>query len=115
MMVFDKLADRRIREAMSEGKFDHLPRRGAIDLDEYFKVPADQRMGYSILKSAGFVPEEVELLRDVDRLRNEIAKATDEKARSSLRSALSAAQLKLDLALERTRRQRASSDAPAAD
>ena len=72
-MLFDKLADKRIREAMSEGKFDHLPRRGAIDLDDYFKMPADRRMGYSILKSAGFVPEEVELLREVDRLRNAIA------------------------------------------
>jgi len=115
MMVFDKLVDRRIRDAMSEGKFDHLPRRGAIDLDEYFKVPSDQRMGYSILKSAGFVPEEVELLREVDRLRNEIARATDKNALSSLRNALLATQLKLDLALERTRRQRASSDAPSAD
>ena len=42
-MVFDRIADKRIREAMSEGKFDHLPRKGAIDLEEYFKLPAELR------------------------------------------------------------------------
>ena len=114
-MGFDKLADRRIREAMSEGKFDRLPRRGALDLEDYFKVPADRRMAYSILKSAGFVPEEVELLRELHRLRREIENAADETMRSRLRNALSATQLKLDLALERSRQQWASSDASAVD
>jgi len=114
-MVFDRLADRRIREAMSEGKFDGLPRRGAIDLEEYFKLPPELRMAYSILKSAGCVPEEVELLRDVDRLETELAAATDDGRRASLRRELADARLKLDLALERTRRQRSSRDAALAD
>jgi len=114
-MVFDRLADRRIREAMSEGKFDHLPRRGAIDLDEYFKMPADLRMAYSILKSAGCVPEEVELLRDADHLESELAAATDDARRFALRRELADARLKLDLALERAKRQRSSTDAPLAD
>ena len=68
---------------MSEGKFDHLPRRGAIDLDEYFKWPAELRMAYSILKSAGCVPEEVELLHDVDRIGTELAAATDDGRRAA--------------------------------
>ena len=114
-MVFDRLADRRIRDAMSEGKFDHLPRRGAIDLEEYFKLPAELRMAYSILKSAGCVPEEVELLRDVDRIETELAASTDDGRRAALRRELADARLKLDLALERTKRQRSSRDAPLAD
>ena len=113
--MFDRLADRRIREAMSEGKFDHLPRRGAIDLEEYFKLPSELRMAYSILKSAGCVPEEVELLRDVDRLETELAGASDAGRRAALGRELAGARLKLDLALERTRRQRSSNDAPLAD
>jgi hypothetical protein len=110
-MVFDRIADKRIREAMSEGKFDRLPKRGAIDLEEYFKLPEDLRMAYSILKSAGCVPAEVELLRDVDRLQAQLAGASDETARSAIRRALADARLKLDLALERTKRQRGSDDA----
>lgn len=110
-MPFDRLADRKIREAMQEGKFDDLPRKGKIDLEEYFKLPAELRMAYSILKSAGCVPEEVEMLRDVDRLETAVANAPDERARAPLRQALAEARLKLDLALERRKRQRATGDA----
>jgi hypothetical protein len=114
-MVFDRLAELRIREAIREGKFDHLPKKGAIDLDEYFKMPAELRMAYSILKSAGCVPEEVELLRDVDRLETALAAASDESARASLRRAVADARLKLDLVLERGKRQRAIHHASLSD
>ncbi|MFN8064998.1 MAG: DUF1992 domain-containing protein [Vicinamibacterales bacterium] len=110
-MVFDRLADKRIREAMSEGKFDHLPKKGAIDLEEYFKLPAELRMGYSILKSAGCVPEEVEMFRDVERLEAQLAAASGEQARADVRRALNDARLKLDVALERRRLQRSTSHA----
>lgn len=109
--MFDGLADKRIREAMSEGKFDRLPARGRIDLDEYFKLPSELRMAYSILKTAGCVPEEVELLREIGRLETAVAAATDDESRRSLRRAITETRLRLDLILERTRRQRASGDA----
>ena len=52
-MTQERIAEKKIREAMSEGKFDNLPRRDAIELDEYFKLPAELRHGaYSVLKSA---------------------------------------------------------------
>ena len=105
-MGLSRLAENRIREAMREGKFDGLPSRGALDLEEYFKVPEDMRMAYSVLKSAGCVPEEVELLRDVDRLETSLAGAQDEPQRARLRRDLAEARLKLALALERRRRQR---------
>ena len=105
-MIFERLADRRIREAMAEGKFDDLPRKGAVDLDEYFKLPAEVRMAYSILKSAGCVPEEVELMREVDRLETALAAASAPEARAAVSRELADAKLKRDLALERVRRQR---------
>jgi predicted DNA-binding protein (UPF0251 family) len=107
-MAFERVADRRIREAMKDGAFDGLPRRGAIDLEEYFKLPPELRMAYSVLKSAGFVPEEVEWLREVDRLESAVAAAADEATRATLRRKLTDARLKLDLALERARIQRAA-------
>ncbi|MGC4085065.1 MAG: DUF1992 domain-containing protein [Vicinamibacterales bacterium] len=109
--MFDRLVDQKIREAMKEGKFDELPRKGVIDLEEYFKLPAELRMAYSILKSAGCVPEEVEMLRDVDRLETALANAADDDARRSLHRELAGAKLKLDLALERRKRQRPGGDA----
>lgn len=114
-MAFDRLADKRIREAMSEGKFDRLPKRGAVDLEEYFKLPTELRMAYSILKSANCLPEEVELLREADRLRTALSLAADEPARAALSRLLADTTLKLDLALERARRQRVSAHASCAD
>lgn len=109
-MGLERLAENRIREAMREGLFDRLPPRGPIDLEEYFKLPVELRMAYSILKSAGCVPEEVELLRDVDRLDTALAAAADDDARVRLRGELAAARLKLDLALE-SRKQQHRADA----
>ncbi len=103
-MGLERLAENRIREAMREGVFDDLPPRGALDLEEYFKLPPEFRLAYSVLKSAGCVPEEVELLREVDRLDSALASA-DEAGRERLRDELAAARLKLDLALEARRRQ----------
>ena len=113
--MFDRLADKKIREAMSEGKFDRLPARGRIDLEDYFKLPPELRMAYSILKSAGCVPEEVELLREAGRLEGELAVAADEATKAQLRRAIADVRLRLDLIFERTKRQRASSDAALPD
>jgi hypothetical protein len=102
-VAFERIAEQKIREAMKEGAFDGLPRGKPIDLEEYFKLPVELRLGYSILKSAGFVPEEVEMLREVDRLQSLVDAAPDEAARSEARSALAHARLRLNLALERRR------------
>ena len=96
---------------MREGEFDNLPARGAIDLEDYFKLPAELRMGYSVLKSAGVVPHEVELLREIDRLESALGAAQAEQERAALRRAIADTRLKLDLALEGARRQRRAADA----
>lgn len=109
-MSLSRLAENRIREAMREGKFEGLPARGPIDLEDYFKLPAELRMAYSILKSAGMVPEEVELLREAERLEGALQSASNEE-RPELRRRLADTRLKLDLAIERARQQRAAADA----
>lgn len=102
-MGFDRIAEKKIRDAMADGTFDVVADGRAIDLDDYFKAPAELRLAYSVLKSAGCVPEEVEYLKDVDRLRTAVAAASDEDTRAALRRELAHATLRLDLALERSR------------
>lgn len=103
-MAFDKIADRKIREAMADGTLK-IPTDGRqVDLNDYFSVPEELRMAYGVLKSANCVPEEVEYLKEVDRLRKAVAAATDEAARRPLRKELADAELRLNLALERRRR-----------
>jgi hypothetical protein len=104
MSAWDRIAENKIREAISEGKFEGLTRGHRVDLEEYFKLPEDLRMAYSIPKSAGCVPEEVEHLQDVDRIQTQIDQAPDEATRASLRRSLADAQLRLRLALDRAKR-----------
>lgn len=104
-MGFDKIADRKIREAMQQGEFDNLPNRGKpIDLEEYFKWPADLRMAYSVLKSAGCVPQEVSMLKDIANLEESLARALREDERARIRKAIDLRRTELNLALERAKR-----------
>lgn len=103
-MAFDKLVEQKIREAMADGRFEGVADGRPLHLEEYFSVREDLRMAYSVLKSAGCVPEEVEYLREVHRLKTALDAAADETARRPLRQALAEAELRLSLALERQRR-----------
>lgn len=104
-MGFDRIADLKIREAMQEGEFDNLPNRGKpVDLDEYFKWPAELRMAFSVLKSAGCVPEEVELLNEIATLELTLAGALREDERARLRKTIALRRTQLNIALERAKR-----------
>ena len=101
-MSFEKIALRKIQEAIEAGEFDNLPNAGQpLDLDSYFALPPHLRMAYSVLKSANCVPQEIELLNDVTRLEQAFAGARDDEARHRLAGELQAARLRLDLALDR--------------
>lgn len=102
-MAFERFADKLIREAIADGRLDVVADGRRLDLDDYFAVPESLRMAYSVLKSAGCVPEEVELLKDVDRLRTALGAAPNEQERGRIQASLTAAELRLSLALERAR------------
>jgi hypothetical protein len=104
-MGFDRIADRKIREAMQEGAFDNLPNHGRpVDLDEYFTWPEDIRMAYSVLKSAGCVPEVVERLNEIAALERTLAGALREDERARLRKTIDVRRTQLNIALERAKR-----------
>src|SRR5215813_597749 len=76
-MSFQKDVDEKIREAIGRGEFDNLPGKGKpLDLDAYFAAPEHLRMGYSILKSADIIPEELELLRQIEILTKSLDSST---------------------------------------
>lgn len=101
-MAFNRVAENRIREALAEGKFDNLARTGErIDLEEYFSTPADLRMAYSILKNANCAPAEVELLKEISRVKDALAQAGDEASKQPLRQTLAHRQTELAILLER--------------
>ncbi|MEP6900349.1 MAG: DUF1992 domain-containing protein [Actinomycetota bacterium] len=72
-MSLEKLLDEQIKNAIAEGKFDNLKGAGKrLNLDDYFAAPEDIRAGYTLLKNNDFVPEEVELLKEIGILREKI-------------------------------------------
>ena len=63
------LAERRIEEAIARGEFDNLPGAGRpLELDDDPLVPEDLRVAYRILKNAGYVPPELDALRQLAQL-----------------------------------------------
>lgn len=64
-----KFIDEQIGKAIEAGDFDNLEGHGKpLDMDAYFNTPEDLRMGYSVLKSSRFVPEEIERLKEIGEL-----------------------------------------------
>lgn len=88
-----------LRSARSYGK--------PLDLgDGYDETPTELRMGFKMLKDAGVVPAEVELMRDIEALRLQLvqAEATLDAAQAqALRQRLSEMQQQLSLRLEKLR------------
>lgn len=106
-MPFTRIAENRIREAIAQGQFDNLPGAGQpLNLEDYFSIPEDLRMAYSILKSANCVPIEVELLNEVSRLERALAETADGTARESLQRTLTDRRTQLAVMLEHGSRRR---------
>lgn len=106
-MSIEKHIDTMIREAMARGEFDNLKGKGKpLDLDAYFATPEDVRMGYSILKSNDFVPEEVDRLKEIGELKEKIEAVSDDAERTELKKQLRDQELALAMIRERNRPRR---------
>jgi DnaJ homologue, subfamily C, member 28, conserved domain len=94
-----------IDEWLAQKPDEDLPGRGKpLDLDDYFGWPEERRMAYSLLKNAGCVPFEVELLQEIASLQQSIEGCTDPEKLHKLWEQLQARQVELNLRLEERRR-----------
>lgn len=83
-MKFNALVEARIRAAQIDGKLSGLSGEGKpLPRDPADDLPSDERFQVLLARSVGHVPEEVELLREIERLRARLA-AGDETARGPL-------------------------------
>jgi hypothetical protein len=97
--------DKLIEEWLAENEPEELPGTGKpLNLDEYFSWPEDQRIGLSLLKNSGCLPLEVERLREIKRLSEEMEKCSDERVRARLSRLLQEEQVELNLRIEAQRR-----------
>ena len=106
-MSFQKSVDEKIEEAIAKGEFDNLPGKGKpLDLDAYFATPEHLRMGYSILKSADIIPEEMELLREIEGLKKSLDSCTTPEEKKALRQQLSEKVTNVNMRMEHNRKAR---------
>lgn len=104
-MSLEQTVEAVIRDAMERGEFDHLRGEGKpVDLSAYFETPAELRLAYTALKNAGMVPEEVELLKEMSSLREELAAAPSDAHKYRIRRLLSEKQMRFGLLTDRRRR-----------
>jgi DnaJ homologue, subfamily C, member 28, conserved domain len=104
-MNLDKIVEEAIRRAQERGEFDNLPGKGKpIDLSEYFEMPEEVRVAQTVLKNAGFISPEVELLKEIAQLREVLAGTRDEKKQSEIRKQIQEKQLEFSLRLEKRKK-----------
>ena len=104
-MSIESAIEQKIREAMARGEFDNLSGSGKpLDLDAYFNTPEDLRMAFAMLKSNDFVPEEVEMFKEIAELKEKITGSTDDAEIARLTATLNERKLALSILLDRRRR-----------
>jgi hypothetical protein len=109
----DLIAAAKIREAAERGVFRDLPGRGKpLRLDPMEDVPAELRGAYSVLKTAGFLPEELELQRERLTLTALLDACTEGEERVSLLRRQRDLELRYQLVLERRRRSQRTQGGP---
>ena len=96
---------RALQESQRSGELAAAPSYGKpLNLgDGYEETPAELRLPYKMLKDAGFVPPEVELMKDITRLQQQIDAAPDGEHSRALRQRVSELRQHLALRLEKLR------------
>ncbi len=81
MTALNWIAERKIRQAIEEGNMADLShwKNRPMPPDDMQHVPPELRMGYRILKNAGYIPEEVALRKEIVATEELLCHCTDEK------------------------------------
>ena len=103
--TIDEQIAQSLRESQASGELQSAKSWGKpLDLnDGYAQTPEELRMAFKALKDAGFVPPEVELMKQVAALRECINAAPDAPEAEAMRQRASELQQQLALRLEKLR------------
>ena len=104
-MSLEKFIEDQISKAIARGEFDNLPGKGKpLDLDWYFSMPEDLRMGYSILRNNRVLPQEAQILKEIEELKRQLDSCKDEESSRRLRRAISEKEMGFQILMERQKR-----------
>jgi hypothetical protein len=104
---FNKIAEKKIKEAIENKELDNLEGFGKpVDNSEYFGVPEEERIAVHILKNAGVVPEELKIRKKIDNLINKIKECKDKKEKADLKNELNLLYTEYEVAMEQRKLKR---------
>ncbi|MUL02576.1 DUF1992 domain-containing protein [Aliivibrio fischeri] len=90
-----------IHNAEQNGELKNNPFKGKkIDLDDYFRTPAEHRMAMKILKDANALPPAVEIMKEIDRKKEELELTEKLDLKLRLQKEIRTLELKKNLFLE---------------
>ncbi|UPT58386.1 DUF1992 domain-containing protein [Geobacillus thermoleovorans] len=93
---FWRIAEEKIREAMKNGEFDNLPGFGKpLEIEDLSRIPEELRLGYLLLKNAGYVREEAELRKELLTLEDLLRCCEDDEEKRELEKKWTEKQLRL--------------------
>ncbi|MDM5336646.1 DUF1992 domain-containing protein [Fictibacillus enclensis] len=96
------MAEQRIKDAIQKGDLDHLPGKGKpLELEDLSTVPQELRMGYKILKNAGYVPEEVQLKKEMMSIQDLIDLCQDPEEKETLKKKWTEKSLRFNSLMEK--------------
>jgi len=80
VILFSRLAEKRIQDALDRGELDDLPGQGEpLVFEDDRGVPEDLRLAYKILKNANCLPPELMLRKEIIATEELMASLTDER------------------------------------
>ena len=80
MYAFQKIIEKRIKDAQKRGEFDDLPGTGEpLKLEDDSQIPEELRLAYKILKNADCLPPELELKKEIRQMEDMLENIPDEK------------------------------------
>ena len=105
MPTIDEQIAQSLRDAQRSGELQSAASWGKpLDLEDgYAQTPEELRMAFKALKDAGFVPPEVDTMKQIAALRQLIAAAPEAPEAEAMRQRLSELQQHLALRLEKLR------------
>jgi DNA-binding transcriptional ArsR family regulator len=105
LRLLDDHIGQHLRDSAANGELARAPSYGKpLDLgDAYEQTPAELRMAMKVLKDAGIVPPEVEMMQAAAALEARLADCSDDGQRQTLQRELSDMRQAIALRLEKLR------------
>lgn len=98
------MSEERIRKAIENGDFDHLPGYGKpLKLDDLSAIPEELRMAYTVLKNAGYSPEEYALKQEMMSIESLLNACDDDEQKLGLQKKLNEKMLRYNSMLSKRR------------